>query len=67
MNKEFWRATGVRCLRTFVTTILGVWTAGTLITEVNWKATMISAVSATVYVFLLCVSAGLPEVSDGND
>lgn len=66
MNKEFWRATAIRCLRTFVTTILGVWTAGTLITEVNWQATMISAVSATVYVFLLCVSAGLPEVSDGE-
>ena len=63
MNKEFWKATAVRLVRTFLTTILGVWTAGELITEINWKATLISAVSATIYIFILCVLAGLPEVA----
>lgn len=62
MNKEFWRATGIRCLRTFLTTILGVWTGGQLITEVDWKFTLISAISATVYIFITCILAGLPEV-----
>lgn len=62
MNKEFWKATGIRCARTFLTTILGVWTGGQLITEIDWKTTLVSAVSATVYIFITCLIAGLPEV-----
>lgn len=58
----FWKATGIRCLRTFLTTILGVWTADTLITDIDWKATLISAISTTVYIFIACVVGGLPEV-----
>ena len=67
MSKEFWKATGVRCLRTFLTTILGVWTGGQLITEVDWKFTFISAISTTAYIFITCVLAGLPEVKLSND
>ena len=62
MNKDFWKATGVRIIRTFLTTILGVWTAGTLITDVDWKTTLLSAFSASVYILILCVVNGLPEV-----
>lgn len=65
-KKEFWIATGIRCLRTFFTTILGVWTAGTLITDVDWPTTLISAASATVYILIVCIVGGLPEVR-GND
>jgi hypothetical protein len=61
-TKEFWIAVAVRCLRTFLTTILGVWTAGTLITEIDWQTTFISAISATVYILLMCIVAGIPEV-----
>ena len=62
MNKTFWKATGIRCLRTFLTTILGVWTAGTLITDIDWKATLMAAFSTTVYIFIVCIVGGLPEV-----
>jgi len=62
MNKEFWKATGIRCLRSFISVIMGGWTAGTLITEVDWKLTFLAAISTTVYIFLACVLAGLPEV-----
>lgn len=62
MDKTFWKATAVRLIRTFLTTILGVWTAGTLITDIDWKATLLSAFSATVYILILCIVAGLPEV-----
>lgn len=68
MNKHNWRewlrATLIRCARTFLTTILGVWTAGTLITDVDWKTTILAAFSATVYILLLCIVGGLPEVDD---
>ena len=62
MNKTFWKATVVRLIRTFLTTILGVWTAGTLITDIDWKTTLLSAFSATVYILIVCVIGGLPEV-----
>lgn len=60
--KAFWKATAVRLARTFLTTILGVWTAGTLITDVDWKTTLLSALSATVYILIVCIVGGLPEV-----
>ena len=62
MDIIFWKATGIRCLRTFLTTILGVWTAGTLITDIDWKATLLAAFSTTVYIFIVCIVGGLPEV-----
>ena len=62
MNKTFWEATAVRLVRTFLTTILGVWTAGTLITDIEWKTTLLSAFSATVYILIVCIIGGLPEV-----
>lgn len=68
MNWKKWsRATAIRCARTFITTILGVWTAGTLITDVDWKTTLLAALSATVYIFLVCLVGGLPEVDETPD
>ena len=64
---DFWKATLVRCARTFLTTILGVWTAGELITDVDWKAALLMAASSTVYIFILCLLAGLPEVPEIED
>lgn len=62
MNKEFWRAAGIRAIRTFLQVILAVWTAGQLITEVDWKFLLLSAFSSAVYSLLTSVLAGLPEV-----
>lgn len=61
-NIEFWKATAIRCVRSFISVIMGCWTAGQLITEVDWKVTLLSAFSTTVYIFLACILAGLPEV-----
>ena len=63
MNKEFWKAAGIRACRTFLQVILAVWTAGQLITEVDWKFLLMSAFSSAVYSLLTSVLAGLPEVS----
>lgn len=56
------RATAVRCLRTFCTTVIGLFPAGTLITQVDWRFVLVSAVSSTFLIFLMCVVSGLPEV-----
>ncbi len=65
--KTFWKATLIRCARTFFTTILGVWTAGTLITDIDWVTTLLSAFSATVYILIVCIVGGLPEVKYKRD
>ena len=62
MNREFWKATGIRCLRSFISVILGARTGDALITEIDWKVTLIAAASATFWIFLACILAGLPEV-----
>lgn len=62
MSKQFWKATGIRALRTFLQVVLAVWTAGTLITEVDWKMLLLSAVSASIYSVLTSLLTGLPEV-----
>lgn len=62
MNIEFWKAAGIRAFRTFLQVILAVWTAGQLITEVDWKFVILSAFSSAVYSMLTSILAGLPEV-----
>lgn len=62
MNRDFWKAAGIRALRTFIQVILAVWTAGQLITEVDWKFLLLSAFSSAVYSLLTSILAGLPEV-----
>lgn len=63
MNRDFWKAAGIRALRTFIQVILAVWTAGQLITEVDWKFLLLSAFSSAVYSMLTSILAGLPEVA----
>lgn len=62
MNKEFWKATAIRCARSFLSVILGARTGDMLITDIDWKATLIVAFSATFWIFIACLYAGLPEV-----
>ena len=62
MTKEFWKAAGLRALRTFIQVILAVWTAGQLITEVDWKFLLMSAFSSAIYSLLTSILSGLPEV-----
>lgn len=62
MNKAFWKATAIRCARSFISVILGAQAGSNLITEIDWKATLILAISTTFWIFLACIMAGLPEV-----
>lgn len=61
-SREFWKATAIRCLRSFLSVILGAQSANLLITEIDWKSTLIAALTTTLWIFIACVLAGLPEV-----
>ena len=63
MNIDFWKAAAIRAFRTFLQVILAVWTAGQLITEVDWRFLLLSAFSSAIYSLLTSILAGLPEVA----
>lgn len=62
MSVEFWKATGIRAVRTFAQGMLGaIGTTAIGVTEVDWVgAASIGATAAIVSV--LMAFAGLPEV-----
>ena len=69
MNKEYWirwiKAAGIRALKTFAQTAVGMITVGAAIHEVNWP--VVASVSAVAAVVSLLTSvAGIPEVEKGE-
>jgi len=61
MNKKWWKAAGVRALKTFAQTAVAMITVGSAVTDVDWIAVL--SVSATAAVASLLTSiGGLPEV-----
>ena len=63
MSKNWWKAAGIRAIRTFAQSFAAGITAGAALTEVNW--TYISSVAAVAAILSLVTSlAGLPEVED---
>ena len=62
MDLTFWKAVGIRALRTFLQVVLSIWTVGTAITAIDWKSTLLIAISSAIYSVLTSVLAGLPEV-----
>lgn len=63
-NWKLWfKAAGIRALKTFAQTMVGVIGASALITEVNWHTVLSSAALAALLSLLTSV-AGLPEVKE---
>ena len=63
-NWKLWfKAAGIRALKTFAQTMVGVIGASALITEVNWHTVLSSAALAALLSLLTSV-AGLPEVAE---
>ena len=64
MNKAFWKAAGVRALKTICQTAIATIGTTALLTEVNWI--MVGSASALAGVLSILTSlAGIPEVDEG--
>ena len=61
--KKWFKAAGVRAIKTVAQTAVGVIGASALISEVNWL-TVVSAAGLSGVVSLLTSVAGLPECKD---
>lgn len=62
MNKEFWKATAIRALRTVCQTAVATIGTTALITDVNWPVVASSAALAGLLSVLTSIATGLPEV-----
>lgn len=65
MSKAWWRAAGIRAIKTVAQAALGAIGTAALIGEVNWIAVASAAAMAGVLSLLMSL-AGLPEV-DKNE
>jgi hypothetical protein len=63
MNKKWWKAAGIRALKTICQTAVSMLTVGQAVLDVNWLNVLsVSAVAGVIS--LLTSIAGLPEVED---
>lgn len=61
MTKQWWKAAGIRAIKTFAQTAVAMIPVAVSVTEVNWLAVIGTAVTAAI-LSLLTSLAGLPEV-----
>ncbi len=63
MGKKWWRAAGIRAVKTVAQTAIATIGTGALLSDVNWLA-VASASALAGIVSLLMSLKGLPEVSE---
>ena len=62
LTKEFWKAAGIRALRTICQTAIATIGTTAVIEEVNWLLVGSSALLAGILSILNSIGTGLPEV-----
>lgn len=62
MNKDFWRATLIRAIKTICQTAVATIGTTALIEDVNWALVLSASALAGILSILTSISAGLPEV-----
>lgn len=62
-SKKWWKAAGVRAIKTFAQAAVGALAGSVFIHEVNWLA-VLSASGLAAVLSLLTSLAGLPEVDE---
>lgn len=66
MNEQFWRATGIRAIKTFAQTAVAlIGTNAVGVTAVDWVGVASGATLAGIISVLTSIATGLPEVSGG--
>lgn len=61
-NKEFWKATAIRAIKTVCQTAIATIGTSTLIEQVNWLVVLSASALAGILSVLTSIVTGLPEV-----
>ena len=62
MTKDFWKATGIRALRTVCQTAIATIGTAMVITDVNWMYVISASALSGLLSVLTSIATGLPEV-----
>ena len=62
MGKEFWKAAGIRALRTICQTAVATIGTTAVISEVDWLTVGSSSLLSGILSILTSIATGLPEV-----
>lgn len=62
MNKEFWKAAGIRAIKTVCQTAVAIIGTTKVMSEVDWLAVLSASALAGILSILTSIAAGLPEV-----
>ena len=61
-NKDFWRATAIRAIKTVCQTAIATIGTASVLSEVNWLVVASASILAGILSVLTSIVAGLPEV-----
>ena len=67
MDKSFWKAAGIRALRTVAQTAIATIGTAAVLSDVNWAVVASASVLAGILSLLMSIATGLPEVGDTDD
>lgn len=62
MTVEFWKAAGIRALRTICQTAVATIGTSAVLSEINWIAVGSASLLAGILSILTSIATGLPEV-----
>ena len=64
MNKNFWKAAGIRALRTIAQTAIATIGTAVVLEDVKWYYVVSASVLAGILSVLTSIATGLPEVEE---
>ena len=66
-DKTFWRAAGVRAVRTMAQSMIAYIGSATMLGAVDWRGALSAAVLGGIISLLMAITTGLPEAPGGDD
>lgn len=64
MNKNWWKAAGIRAIKTIAQSALGVIGTSYVLSDINWSVVVSASVLSGIVSILTSLVTGLPEITD---